>query len=385
MKADCTLRPGDGPARRRLGEGRRHDHRVQEDPDADGHDDDVRHASTTSTARSRSWCSRRRWPPSRSVIAADAIVLVRGRVDHKEAGKVCIIVQDVERFDPSDAEIEKAKEQVAQHRRRRAERRCTRRVDAARLPAGGDRRPARPVRALSGRRRVRARDAHAHRRAPPASSATATRSPARNARASRRARPPARARAGARPPRLRDPRRGRRPGRDRRGRGRDGPARRRRAACCAGGTPHERLVVEGEIEGSCPAPYSTDPAAVPRRADVVLLAVKAHQTEGAAPGSWRALCGPETVVRRCSRTASSSGRWSRPHARGRDDRPGRRLARDRGDRRPGTCACTTARGGSSAATSRPPTRSRTLLDGAEIVDDFLTQAWRKLGPTPSRA
>ena len=40
-------------------------------------------------------------------------MLVRGRVDHKEAGKVCVIVQDVERFDPSDAEIEKAKEQVA--------------------------------------------------------------------------------------------------------------------------------------------------------------------------------------------------------------------------------------------------------------------------------
>jgi DNA polymerase III subunit alpha len=47
------------------------------------------------------------------VVAADEIVLVRGRVDHKEAGKSCIIVQDVERFDPSDAEIEKAKEQVA--------------------------------------------------------------------------------------------------------------------------------------------------------------------------------------------------------------------------------------------------------------------------------
>jgi DNA polymerase III subunit alpha len=47
------------------------------------------------------------------VIADDAIVLVRGRVDHKEAGKVCIIVQDVDPFDPSDAEIERAKAQVA--------------------------------------------------------------------------------------------------------------------------------------------------------------------------------------------------------------------------------------------------------------------------------
>jgi DNA polymerase-3 subunit alpha len=47
------------------------------------------------------------------VIANDAIVLVRGRVDHKEAGKVCIIVQDVDKFDPTDAEIERAKAQVA--------------------------------------------------------------------------------------------------------------------------------------------------------------------------------------------------------------------------------------------------------------------------------
>ena len=85
------------------------------------------------------------------LLAADEIVLVRGRVDHKEAGKSCIIVQDAERFDPSDAEIEKAKEQVARlaanavpeptapARRRRAP------------AAGGDRGAARPVRALSGR------------------------------------------------------------------------------------------------------------------------------------------------------------------------------------------------------------------------------------------
>src|SRR3954465_1502563 len=47
------------------------------------------------------------------LLATDAIVVVRGRVDHKEAGKSCVIVQDAERFDPSDKEIEKAKEQVA--------------------------------------------------------------------------------------------------------------------------------------------------------------------------------------------------------------------------------------------------------------------------------
>ena len=39
------------------------------------------------------------------VVAADQIVLVRGRVDHKEAGKSCVIVQDAERFDPSVARL----------------------------------------------------------------------------------------------------------------------------------------------------------------------------------------------------------------------------------------------------------------------------------------
>jgi DNA polymerase-3 subunit alpha len=68
------------------------------------------------------------------VIADDAIVLVRGRVDHKEAGKVCIIVQDVDKFDPSDAEIEKAKAQVAKIAAQRPSA-FKRRVDAAQLPA----------------------------------------------------------------------------------------------------------------------------------------------------------------------------------------------------------------------------------------------------------
>ncbi|HEY6692498.1 MAG TPA: DNA polymerase III subunit alpha, partial [Solirubrobacteraceae bacterium] len=67
------------------------------------------------------------------VVAADQIVLVRGRVDHKEAGKVCIIVQDVERFDPTEKEIEKAKEQVARQVAAAAPVPLRRRVDAARL------------------------------------------------------------------------------------------------------------------------------------------------------------------------------------------------------------------------------------------------------------
>jgi DNA polymerase III subunit alpha len=67
------------------------------------------------------------------VVAADQIVIVRGRVDHKEAGKVCIIVQDVERFDPTEKEIAKAKEQVARQVAAAAPVPLRRRVDAARL------------------------------------------------------------------------------------------------------------------------------------------------------------------------------------------------------------------------------------------------------------
>ncbi len=59
-----------------------------------------------------------------------------------------------------------------------------------------------------------------------------------------------------------------------------------------GRTPLDRLVVGDEI---VPGPVLTDPAAVPWQADVVLLAVKAHQTEGAAP-FLRALVGEGTLV-----------------------------------------------------------------------------------------
>jgi 2-dehydropantoate 2-reductase len=64
-----------------------------------------------------------------------------------------------------------------------------------------------------------------------------------------------------------------------------------------GRTPHERLVVEREGGGNetVPGPVLTDPAAVPGPADVVLVAVKAHQTEAAAP-FLRALCREGTVV-----------------------------------------------------------------------------------------
>jgi DNA polymerase III subunit alpha len=43
-----------------------------------------------------------------TALAVDEVVLVKGRVDHKEAGKTCLVVQSVERFAPTEEEIEQA-------------------------------------------------------------------------------------------------------------------------------------------------------------------------------------------------------------------------------------------------------------------------------------
>jgi DNA polymerase III subunit alpha len=43
-----------------------------------------------------------------TALAVDEVVIVKGRVDHKEAGKTCLVVQSVERFAPSPEEIERA-------------------------------------------------------------------------------------------------------------------------------------------------------------------------------------------------------------------------------------------------------------------------------------
>ncbi len=47
-----------------------------------------------------------------AALAVDRVVLVRGRVDHKEAGKTCLIAQTVEVFAPSEQEIEQARRQA---------------------------------------------------------------------------------------------------------------------------------------------------------------------------------------------------------------------------------------------------------------------------------
>jgi len=47
-----------------------------------------------------------------AALAVDGVVIVKGRVDHKEAGKTCLVVQSVETFAPSQEEIERASSQA---------------------------------------------------------------------------------------------------------------------------------------------------------------------------------------------------------------------------------------------------------------------------------
>jgi len=46
-------------------------------------------------------------------LGVDQLVLVRGRVDHKEAGKTCVVVQTVDAFAPSEEEVKRAREHAA--------------------------------------------------------------------------------------------------------------------------------------------------------------------------------------------------------------------------------------------------------------------------------
>ncbi|HWT93680.1 MAG TPA: DNA polymerase III subunit alpha [Solirubrobacteraceae bacterium] len=46
----------------------------------------------------------------------DQVITVRGRVDHKDANKTCIVVQSVTKFEPTQEEVEKAREEIAKMR-----------------------------------------------------------------------------------------------------------------------------------------------------------------------------------------------------------------------------------------------------------------------------
>ena len=142
-----------------------------------------------------------------------------------------------------------------------------------------------------------------------------------------------------------------------------------------GRTPHQRLLVEREGGGTAvvPGPVLTDPSAA-RPADVVLLAVKAHQTEAAAP-FLRALCRDGTVV-----VVLQNGVEQRelvgPHAPGATILPaivwvpvegiGPGHVRVRGDLR-------------LTLPDEPAAHAiAELIDGVELAHDFATAAWRKL-------
>ncbi len=142
-----------------------------------------------------------------------------------------------------------------------------------------------------------------------------------------------------------------------------------------GRTPHARLLVEREGGATIevPGPVLTDPAAVPWRADVVLLAVKAHQIAAAAP-FLQALCGPETIV-----VALQNGVEHRelvgPHANGATVvpaviwfpavtvAPGHVLVRD---------------DPSVTLPDEPAARAVAPLLHADVSADFDVLAWRKL-------
>ena len=46
-------------------------------------------------------------------IGDDKVLIVRGRVDHKEQGETKLVVQEVEAFEPSHEEVEQAKADAA--------------------------------------------------------------------------------------------------------------------------------------------------------------------------------------------------------------------------------------------------------------------------------
>ena len=95
---------------------------------------------------------------SEDALAPDSIVIVRGRVDHKDREKTCIVAQQIDRFEPTDDEVREAEEQAAKvvvgaERAAPAPRRDRAAGDRARRAEG-------PARRLPGRVRRRDRAEH---------------------------------------------------------------------------------------------------------------------------------------------------------------------------------------------------------------------------------
>jgi DNA polymerase-3 subunit alpha len=67
------------------------------------------------------------------VVAPDSIVIVKGRVDHKDREKTCLVAQQIDRFEPTDDEVRKAEEEAAKVVVAPSALRL--RLDAAALPA----------------------------------------------------------------------------------------------------------------------------------------------------------------------------------------------------------------------------------------------------------
>jgi DNA polymerase-3 subunit alpha len=66
-------------------------------------------------------------------LTVDSIVIVRGKVDHKDRDKICLLVQDASRFEPTEDEVAQARERAA--KTVPPPRALNLRLDAARLPA----------------------------------------------------------------------------------------------------------------------------------------------------------------------------------------------------------------------------------------------------------
>ncbi len=145
-RVDCPLAALDGSPRQGLGDGRRDHHRGQAHPHAQRRPHDVRDARRPRGrgrgARVRQGAGRARGRAARvdEVALGDRAEVV----DHKEAGKTCVVVQSVEEFAPCEEEIEQragaGQARAPPRPPPRSPSRVHLRVAAAALPRGRDRR-----------------------------------------------------------------------------------------------------------------------------------------------------------------------------------------------------------------------------------------------------